>query len=126
MLKNYPLLRSRISQLNEDVFKKKKELFTELNRYGQRLIWHIQRLYRVRNSIIHSGEPEKNMVYLVEHLHSYVDEVLLDIIDRMTRSCSLGTIANVLLDAQLFMDTIEKEYTKDEEFQPSDIKMIMD
>lgn len=126
MLKNYPLLRSRISQLSEDVFKKKKELLTELNRYGQRLIWHIQRLYRVRNSIIHSGEPEKSMVYLVEHLHSYVDEVLLDIIDRMTRSCSLGTIANVLLDAQLFMDTIEKEYTKDEEFQPCDIKMIMD
>lgn len=126
MLKNYPLLRSRISQLSEDVFKKKKELLTELNRYGQRLIWHIQRLYRVRNSIIHSGEPEKSMVYLVEHLHSYVDEVLLDIIERMTRSCSLGTIANVLLDAQLFMDTIEKEYTKDEEFQPCDIKMIMD
>lgn len=126
LLKNYPLIRSRISQLNEDVFRNKKKLVTELNRYGLRLTWHIQRLYRVRNSIIHSGEPENSMAYLVEHLHSYVDEVLLDIIDRMTRSSSLGTIANILLDAQLFMDTIEKEYTKDEEFQPSDINMILD
>lgn len=126
MLKNYPLIRSRISQLNEDVFKKKKKLVVELNRYGQRLTWHIQRLYRVRNSIIHSGEPEKSMVYLVEHLHSYVDEVLLDIIDRMTRPNSLGTVANVLLDAQLFMDTMEKEYSKDEEFQLTDIQFLLD
>lgn len=125
MLKNYPLIRSRISQLYEDVFKKKKKLVAELKRYGQRLTWHIQRLYRVRNSIIHSGEPDDNMVYLVEHLHSYVDEVVLDIIDRMTRSNSLGSVANVLLDAQLLMDTLEKEYIKDEELKSDDIRLLL-
>ena len=124
-LKRFPLIRSRISQLYEDVFKKKKKLVAELNRYGQRLTWHIQRLYRVRNSIIHSGEPDSNMVYLVEHLHSYVDEVVLDIIDRMTRQSSLGSVANVILDAQLFVDTLEKDYTKDEEFKASEIQMLL-
>ena len=63
----------------------KKKLVAEINRYGQRLTWHIQRLYRVRNSIIHSGEPEKSMLYLVEHLHSYVDEVLLDASSSVTK-----------------------------------------
>ena len=124
-LKRFPLIRSRISQLYEDVFKKKKKLVAELNRYGQRLTWHIQRLYRVRNSIIHSGESDSNMVYLVEHLHSYVDEVVLDIIDRMTRQISLGSVANVILDAQLFVDTLEKDYTKDEEFKASEIQMLL-
>ena len=125
MLKHFPLIRSRISQLYEDVFKKKKKLVSELNRYGQRLTWHIQRLYRVRNSIIHSGEPDGNMVYLVEHLHSYVDEVVLDIIDRMTRPQNLGSVANVLLDAQVFIDTLDKEYTKDEQFKAKDIQVLL-
>ena len=65
------------------------------------------------------------MVYLVEHLHSYVDEVVLDIIDRMTRPSSLGSVANVLLDAQLLMDTLDKEYTRDEELKANDIKMLL-
>ena len=125
LLKQYPLIRSRISQLYEDVFKKKKKLITELNRYGQRLTWHIQRLYRVRNSIIHSAEPDGNMVSLVEHLHSYVDEVLLDIIDRMTRQDGLGTVANVLLDAQFYIDNLEKEFNKDEGFKASEIKTLL-
>ncbi|SHI96524.1 hypothetical protein SAMN02745671_02260 [Anaerovibrio lipolyticus DSM 3074] len=124
-LRDYPLIRSRISQLHEDVFKKKKKFLAELNRYAQRLIWHIQRLYRVRNAIIHSGERGEYMVSLVEHLHSYVDELILDMIDRMTRPQSLGTVANVLLDAQVFIENIDKTYTSEEELSVNDIKLLL-
>lgn len=126
MLQNYPIIRSRISQLYEDVFKKKKKLIVELNRYEQRLIWHIQRLYRTRNSIIHSGETSEKIVSLVEHLHSYVDEVIIDIIDRMTPPQSLGTVANVLLDAQVFNENLNKECSKDEAFNPEDIRKLLE
>ena len=65
------------------------------------------------------------MVSLVEHLHSYVDEVVLDIIDRMTREQRLGSVANVLLDAQFYIDTINKECAKDDVFSASDIKKLI-
>ncbi len=126
MLKDYPLIRSRISQLNEDVFKKKRKYKSELERYGQRLTWHIQRLYRVRNGIIHSGEPDDNIVFLVEHLHSYVDEVVLDVIERMTREHSVGSISNVILDAQLHIERIEKSYDNDESFSSADIDFLFE
>ena len=125
LLTEYPLIRSRISQLYEDVFKKKKKLLLELNRYEQRIVWHIQRLYRVRNSIIHSGNQNENMVSLVEHLHSYVDELILDLINRMTCSQSLGTVANVLLDAQVFIENINKQFNSDDGFTSDDIIMLL-
>lgn len=125
MLENYPLIRSRISQLYEDVFKKKKKYIAELNRYEQRITWHIQRLYRVRNSIIHSGDESENIVFLVEHLHSYVDEIILDLINRMTREQSLGSVSNVLIDAQVFIERINKEFNNEESFSPEDIKILM-
>lgn len=65
------------------------------------------------------------MVALVEHLHSYVDEVLLDIIIRITRSDSMRTVDNVLMDAKVFIDTINKEFSKEEEFTAEDIKFLM-
>jgi len=124
-LVNHPLIRSRMSQLFEDVFRKKKKLLSELNRYEQRIIWHIQRLYRVRNSIIHSGNQSDNMVSLVEHLHSYVDELILDLIDRMIQPRSLGTIGNVLLDAQVFIENINRQFNSEKDFTPEDIKMLL-
>lgn len=122
----YPLIRSRIYQLHEDVFKKKKLFLSEIKRYDRRISWHLQRLYRVRNSIIHSGKECDNIVSLVEHLHSYVDEIVLDIIDRMTRNQNLNTIANVLIDAQVYIEKINKEFSKSDEFTPAEIKMILD
>ena len=92
MLKHYPVIRSRISQLHEDVFKNKKKYLTELERYGQRIEWHIQRLYRTRNSIIHSGNEPNNIVSLGEHLHEYVDELVLEILERITQPDSLTSI----------------------------------
>ncbi len=114
-LQHYPLIRSRISQLNENVFKTKKKYITELQRYERRLTWHIQRLYRVRNSIIHSGNTDDNLIALVEHLHSYVDEIIMEIIDRLTQDNSLGSISNVLIDAQVYVENIENGWSKNNE-----------
>ena len=124
-LANYPLIRSRMSQLHEDVFKDKKRYIAELNRYEQRLTWHVQRLYRVRNSIIHSGDTDDNLIALVEHLHSYVDELILEIMKRLTQQNSLGSISNVLMDAQVYMDNIEKEWKKNEALSLADVKKML-
>ena len=125
ILIHYPLIRSRISWLHEDIFKDKKRYLAELSRYEQRLKWHIQRLYRVRNSIIHSGETDDNIKALVEHLHSYVDEIILEIMDRLTQENSLGSITNVLMDAQIYMEKLEREWKKREAFSIIDIRKML-
>ena len=125
MLKHYPLIRSRISQLHEDVFKDKKKYLTELARYGQRIEWHIQRLYRTRNSIIHSGDEPNNIVSLGEHLHEYVDELVLEMLERITQPDSLTSIDNVIIDSQTFIDRISgKEFQKNQKFTEDDVKLI--
>ena len=124
VLSHYPLIRSRMSQLHEDVFKDKKKYVAELNRYALRLTWHIQRLYRIRNSIIHSGEKDDNIKAFVEHLHSYVDEIILEIVDRLTQKNSLGSISNVLMDAQVYLENIEKEWKKSEAFTLEDVQKM--
>ena len=118
-------IRSRISQLHEDVFKDKRKCFAELNRYSQRLTWHIQRLYRIRNSIIHSGEADENLKVLVKNLHSYVDEIILEIMNRLTQKNSLGSISNVLMDAQVYLENTEKRWNKSEPFSLEDVHKIM-
>ena len=97
----------------------------ELNRYGQRLSWHIQRLYRVRNSISHSRETDDNIVSLVEHLHSYVDEVILDILSRIAGEQKFETIDNVLLDAQVFIGNLTRDYSNNDELTPSDVQLLL-
>ncbi|SFO21651.1 hypothetical protein SAMN04487831_11252 [Pseudobutyrivibrio sp. UC1225] len=123
-LANYPLIRSRMCQLYDDVFKDKKTLITELQRYEKRIVWHIQRLYRVRNAIIHSGEAAENIVPLVEHLHSYVDEIIMDLIYRMIGTQGLSTVTNVLIDAQVYMETIINDTDEKNELTIDDIDII--
>jgi hypothetical protein len=125
MLTHYPLIRSRISQLHEDIFKDKKKYLAELLRYGQRIEWHIQRLYRTRNLIIHSGDEPNDIVYLGEHLHEYVDELVSEILERITQSDSLTSIDNVIIDSQAFIDRISsKEFQKNQKFTEDDVKLI--
>ena len=85
-------------------------MLNELDRYEQRLRWHLQRLYRTRNAIIHSGEASPNLKSLGEHLHDYVDEIVFEIVDKITSYSSLCSIDNVIIDSQTFMDKIYRDY----------------
>lgn len=48
-------------------------------------------MYRTRNAIIHSGEDIDNLKALGEHLHSYVDEILYEIIIQLAKKHSYCT-----------------------------------
>lgn len=123
LLSNYPLIRSRISQLNK-IFMKKKSYLDELDRYTRRIKWHLRRMYRTRNAIIHSGENPNNLKALGEHLHSYVDELLFEIILQVSNEKRLGTIDNVLIDAEFEIDNIISELKSKEKFEVDDIKLL--
>lgn len=125
-LANYPLIRSRISQLYTDIFSDKKKLLLEFDRYDQRLRWHIQRLYRTRNSIIHSGENPNNIKSLGEHLHDYVDELLEEIVNKLTQPNSLVSIENVIIHAQICMDKIYRTFKGGGELSEQDVRIILE
>lgn len=108
-LVNYPVLRTRILNLHDNC-KSRSELYNLANRYARRITWHLFRLYRARNSIVHSGKRPIDLKDLGEHLHAYVDCLVNEIIVKL----SMGTlchISNVLVDSELQQEIYE-EYFK--------------
>lgn len=122
-LENYPLIRSRISQLNE-LFKHKKTFLNDLDRYTRRLKWHLRRMYRTRNAIVHSGEDPENLKSLGEQLHSYIDELLLEIIGQLTGEKCLSTIDNVLIESEFNMDDIRRKFNSKDKLEIGDIRRL--
>lgn len=76
-LLDYPLLKYRLRLFSEHVFADSNSIYEYLKRHEKRIKWHIMRIYRNRNMIVHSGTymPYRNII--IENLHYYVD-VLFD------------------------------------------------
>jgi hypothetical protein len=71
----YPLLRYRISYFHDVVFNSTKSALRLLNEHENRVSWHLQRLYRTRNIVIHGGNIYEAVDLLTENLHSYFDHI---------------------------------------------------
>lgn len=70
-LSENPLTRNRfyrISSLSNGV-----KMAKHIRAYGKRVSWHIERMYRARNSIVHAGDMPQFLDSLGEHLHMYLD-----------------------------------------------------
>ncbi len=78
-LDDFPILRFRCFSLYQK-FNSPKAVFDDLTIHEKRLKWHFDRLYRVRNSIVHDATVPKYLDTLVENLHSYLDIILDQII----------------------------------------------
>lgn len=120
-LEDYPVLRSRISQLS-GVFKTKKSALDEIERYTQRVKWHLRRLYRTRNAIIHSGEEAKNIRLLGEHLHSYLDCCLYEIITKLVNRKNMDA---ALMDIVLSTELMLKALKNNDKMDIERIKILM-
>ena len=126
ILSDFPLLRNRIFVLRTEIFEKKSKFIKKLNNYKQRLEWHIQRIYRVRNSIIHSGESSERIRDLVEHLHAYIDEIIFEIIERMIQEDSLVSIENVLVYNKVYIDNLIADFNCESDFTESDVARLFE
>lgn len=115
---NLPLLRDKIFniyQLRND----KSALFTLSDRYAQRVKWHLYRLYRARNAIVHSGDTHSRIQVLSEHLHAYVDSITCEIAFKLSEDNALNDISSVFVDTQ-FLVKSKKEHFKDTGIMTSD------
>jgi len=94
-----------------------------VNDYGQRITWHLYRMYRARNSVIHSGETPKNLKMLGEHLHVYVDSIIYEILSRMSSYNNLNSIESAMFEAHISYD-IFIELLKKDKLDKNDLKIF--
>ena len=81
MLHEYPLLQYRIELFSKHIFVNSKSVFNELYRHKQKVKWHIMRIYRNRNMIVHDGKHMPYLDIILGNLHYYIDalfEVLIE------------------------------------------------
>lgn len=77
-----PLLKNRLFRYWK-IFNEPKCALSILNSHEQRVKWHLQRMYRTRNALIHAGQVGRSTRYLVVNLHSYVDHIFSEVIQKL-------------------------------------------
>lgn len=120
---NLPLLRNKIYSLYE-LRKNKKALFALSQRYQKRVKWHLYRLYRARNSIVHAGQVPRRIQVLGEHLHSYVDSIMLETAIKLSSQQLLKTIDSVFVDTRLLIRKKEELFSTNESISSEDLKLL--
>lgn len=121
-LVNYPVLRTRMLNLHDDC-QTRNELNNLTDRYAQRTSWHLYRIYRARNSIVHSGKKPSDLKDLGEHLHAYVDSLVNEVIIKLSTD-SLCHISNVLVDSELKQEVYDEYFKESMPIDADGIKLI--
>lgn len=119
-LSGYPNLRQKMYRMYA-LRNNKKGVFKISEDYARRLRWHIYRLYRMRNKIVHSGEQDKNVRVLGEHLHIYCDGIILELIVKLSENDSFQTIRDVLVDTRLLVESKKDLFYQKGSVQETDI-----
>ncbi|MGW9233045.1 hypothetical protein ACWGPT_19485 [Pseudorhizobium sp. NPDC055634] len=73
-LQNFELLRYRLYSLHQ-IFTSTSRTVAALERHQRRVEWQLHRIYRTRNSIIHSGNVPPFTANLVANAHDYFDQI---------------------------------------------------
>lgn len=108
---DFPLLNFRIFWLNKKLSScTKVEQF--IKNHTQRVEWHIRRIYRARNLIVHTGKVPSSIERLVESSHSYLDTFLnitmnLSIDKRQIRTIDHG-IREIKIRNKMHLDSIKE------------------
>lgn len=74
------LMRHRMYDMHT-ILSKPEEIFAFLVRHEERIRWHVDRIYRTRNMIVHGGRSPHYIATMVENLHSYYDLLVNQLIE---------------------------------------------
>ena len=116
-LTSCPLLKYRIKKYSE-IFSEKTQLKSYLMMHRQRISWHLIRIYRNRNMIVHDGSYFPYIDIIIQNLHHYVD-VLIDTINFYLGKgyTSIETIYTILLQQEYqYLCLLETKDDIDDDF----------
>jgi hypothetical protein len=99
-LGNHVLLKHRIQSLMQS-FSTADASLNAINSHRKKVAWQIQRIYRARKLIVHTGESVPEINILVEYLHSFLDRVMDVLVDEISRKRGATTIDDIHLDVAL-------------------------
>lgn len=108
LLEGNPLLINRLWELREQG-KKPKNLVKRIESYGERVGWHVKRMYRTRNRIVHAGDTPQYLESLGEHLHMYLDEFIQELLSQLTdKGCTSikDALRGMSYEHEMFMDRL--------------------
>ena len=100
-LNDYPLLIYRLELFSQKVFIDSQTIYEYLQRHKKRIRWHIMRIYRNRNMIVHSGSYMPYLSIIIENFHFYVDVLF----DTLIEYYHLG----LLNHTSIYKDILSKE-----------------
>ncbi|MBQ7004359.1 MAG: hypothetical protein IJN57_10430 [Oscillospiraceae bacterium] len=111
---NHPLLKYRVCCLSDQLMNS-KGIKTLIANHTKRITWHIRRIYRARNYIIHdaAGNEQLNQE-LVLNLHSYVDLMFIKIISLLDQSPYNDSIHDILIDHKLAVSIMDEKLKNQE------------
>lgn len=105
-------LKYRIFTYSEH-FKTVKRINRLLNNHTQKVRWHIRRIYRARNLIVHNGGAPSSINVLVENLHCYLDLFLNQLIDFVVDDFQVKSIDQSIKEVTLINEQRKKVYEED-------------
>lgn len=85
-INNYDLLELRLIQLRS-IFKNSKTLKNYLESHYKNIEYHLRRLYRIRNNLVHSASVEYDLYPLTMHLHSYLRDIIEEVVMGLNCNC---------------------------------------
>lgn len=94
--------------------------FKKIQNHHDKVEWHIQRLYRIRNEIAHSALQEESYLNtLTEHMYDYLSVFILEIVTSVEgrKLSSLGEVHTLIKDNYDLL----VEYSKSKEHQDHQI-----
>lgn len=91
----YYLMLHRMFDMH-NILSKPEKILSFLERHEERIRWHVDRIYRTRNMIVHGGKSPHYIATMVENLHSYCDSLVNQLIED---------------NLQKYYKTIEMSYT---------------
>jgi hypothetical protein len=116
LFQDHPLLMNRIYYLYKK-FYSAETILKNLKAHSERVSWHIMRIYRTRNLIIHTGESLPYLDILVENLHSYLDRALELILKAIMNTKKNINIEEIILEIKLssheHLSLLERTKTQD-------------
>lgn len=105
----YPLLRYRVATLFDQLHNT-KYIKSIVNVHTRRVEWHLHRIYRARNYIIHDAIEKRQLNQeLVINLHSYVDILLTEAVRLINESPYNDSIEDVLSWNKLSVQIMDEQ-----------------
>lgn len=94
-------MRYRVCTLS-DSLQNSKEIKSLIKAHTQRVTWHLHRIYRARNYIIHDANSNNRLNEgLVINLHSYVDTLFSEVITHISISPYNDSIYDAITNHKL-------------------------